>query len=114
MTEPRLRDLFAWLDAHRMDLIDHAGQTAEIAALLRTADMRTELTALLARLASRCQTLSMALAGALSEIERVYPLDPIEDDDTAVGLPPPVDPDAETVPGVPPPPNPKRLTGRRA
>lgn len=114
MTEPHLRDLYAFLDAHRLDLIDHAGSTAEIAALLRTADMRTELSALLARLANRLQTLSMSIAGSLSEMERVYPLDVLADEDTDVSIPRP-DPDADTVPDIVPAGlrKKKRLTGRR-
>lgn len=115
MTERRWRDLCSFLDAHRRDLIDHAGSTAEIAALLRTADMRTELSSLLARLSNRCQVLSMSLAGALSELERVYPLDVLADEDTAVdGLPSPADPDADTKPDIVPAGVRRRLTGRRA
>lgn len=114
MTEPRLRELYVWIQAHRMSMIDHAGELAELAAIVRGVDLRTELGATLARISNRCQVLSMEIAGALSELERIHPMDLAADEDTAVDLPAP-DPDADTVPGVPPPASPrKRLTGRPA
>ena len=90
MTEPRLRELFVWIEAHRMSMIDHAGDLAELAAMARSVDMRCELSRLLDAISNKCQTLSMEIAGALSELERVHPRDPVLDDDTVpLGLPPP-------------------------
>lgn len=101
MTEPHLRELFAWLDAHRASLIDLAGELAEHAAQARGLDLA---------MANPLQLKAMALASALSELERIYPSIPDENEITEVGLPAP-DPDADTVPGVPPPRSPRRLTG---
>ncbi len=90
MTEPRLRELFVWIEAHRLSMIDHAGDLAEIAAMARSCDLRKELSRLLDTIANKCQVLSMEIAGALSELERVHPRDPELDEDTLTeGLPPP-------------------------
>lgn len=79
MTEPKLRDLFTWAESHRMALIDHAGELAEIAAKTRDKE-----------LASRCQLIAMDLAAAISALDRVHPPDPELDEDTVpIGLPPP-------------------------
>jgi hypothetical protein len=104
MTEPRLRELFAWIEAHRAALIDMAGELAEHAAQARDLDLA---------MANPLQLKAMALASALSELERIHPAKPDEDEITGVGLIAP-DPDADTAPGVPPPKSPRRLTGRPA
>ena len=78
MTEPRLRDLFTWLEAHRLSLIDHAGELAEVAA--NTRDRKA---------ASKCQVIAMELAAAISALDRVHPPDPAASEDTVPdGLPP--------------------------
>ena len=110
MTEPRLRELFAWVEAKRAADIDLAGELAEIAAALRSIDLRDDGAP--SRLANAIQLKAMAVAAGLSELERIHPAAPDEDEDTGVGLPAP-DPDADTVPGVPPPKTPRRFTGRR-
>lgn len=91
MTEPRLRDLFTWIDAHRLSLIDHAADLAELAALARGADLRSEdLRKQLDRIANKSQLMAMELAAALSALERVHPKDPELDEITLTeGLPPP-------------------------
>ena len=110
MTEPRLRELFAWIEAHRADMIDLAGELAKHAAELRCIDLRDDGAPV--RLANAIQLKAMAVASALSELERIHPADPLVDDITEVDLPA-ADPDADTVPGVPPPRTPRRFTGRR-
>lgn len=104
MTEPLLRELFVWIHAHRLAMIDHAGELAEIASRASDLDPRADIGKALASISNRCQILSMEIAAALSELERIHPMAPDEDEDTAVDLPTaPADPNADTVPGVPPP-----------
>ncbi|HKY50516.1 MAG TPA: hypothetical protein VJP45_04605 [Candidatus Limnocylindria bacterium] len=109
MTEPHLRELFAWIEAKRAADIDLAGELAEIAAAIRGIDLRDDGAP--ARIANMIQLKAMAVAAGLSELERIHPAKPDEDEITAVGLS--VDPDADTKPGVPPPKTPRRFTGRR-
>lgn len=72
MTEPRLRDLYTWIAAHRMNLIEHAGALAECAGWARSANMR-EAPAVLDRLSERCQSMARELAAALETLDRVHP-----------------------------------------
>lgn len=72
MTEHRLRDLYTWLAAHRMSLIEHAGALAECAGWARSADMRNA-SAVLDRLAERLQTMAREHAAALETLDRVHP-----------------------------------------
>ncbi len=110
MTEPHLRDLFAWIEARRAADIDLAEDLAEHAAALMHIDLRVDGAA--ERIANALQLAAMAVAASLSELQRIHPAEPEIDEITAVDLP--VDPNADTTPGVPPPKTPRRLTGRRA
>ena len=85
MTEPRLRDLYTWLESHRLGLIQHAGELAECAGWVRLATSTVD-PRVLDRLAARCERISFELATALEALDRIHPPakpeHPIEDDDT--------------------------------
>lgn len=85
MTEHRLRDLYTWLAAHRMTLIEHAGALAECAGWARSADLR-RAPDVLDQLSERLQNMAREIAAALETLDRVHPLPPPafrdEDEDT--------------------------------
>ncbi len=74
MTEPRLRELFTWLDAHRRDLIDKAGELAELAALAHRTGAHG--------IGNRLQAMAMAMAASIEALDRAHPHDRELDEDT--------------------------------
>lgn len=76
MTERRLRDLYTWIAAHRLMLIEYAGRLAESARW----DLRREGV----RVQELNATIARELAMALEVLDRVHPppLEPYEDEDT--------------------------------
>ena len=78
VTERRLRDLYTWIAAHRLMLIEYAGMLAEAAGW----DRRCE--GVLERLQERIATIARELALALETLDRIHPppMDPYEDEDT--------------------------------
>lgn len=77
MTEPRLRDLLSWLDAHRSYLGEHAGALAELALWIRGGSVLDR-----ERAAVRAERIAFELAAALEALEHVMPRDPFGDEDT--------------------------------
>lgn len=78
MTEPRLRDLYAWIAAHRLMLIRHAGLLAEAAGW----DRRRE--GVLEKLQALDERIALELSLSIETLDRIHPppVCPVEDDDT--------------------------------
>ena len=91
MTEPTLRDLFAWLEAHRATLVQHAGALAEAGHWCRTTTPR-KYEKTLQHVGDRLDRLAFELAAALESLERIHPRDPELDEDTQPGVEPPLSP----------------------
>ena len=79
MTEPRLRDLYTWVDAHRFTLVQHAGALAEIASWIRDRNVNPRM---LEQIETRCDRIAFELAAALEALERIHPREPDVDEDT--------------------------------
>lgn len=78
MTEPRLRDLYVWLEAQRAALTEQAGALAEAAEWARADDPKVRRMA-----ADRCERIASEQAIALMALDRVHPRDVALDEDTA-------------------------------
>lgn len=79
MTEPRMRDLFTWLEAHRSSMMEQSGALAEIVTWSRSTTLKN-VNATLERIGDRCERLAFELAAALEALHRVHP-DPQEETD---------------------------------
>lgn len=89
MTEPHLRDTYAYLDTLRATLMRMAVELAEMADWARHIDLRAS-TSWSTRIADRCDRLAFETAAAMEAMERIYPLDPFADEDTQPGVEPPL------------------------
>lgn len=89
MTEPHLRDAYAYLDALRATLIRMASELAEMSDWARHIDLRAS-TSWADRISDRCDRMAFECAAAMEAMERFYPMDPFADEDTQPGVEPPL------------------------